>query len=92
MSTQTSQELNVLDDVQNLIVLRYSGKDRHVYAVKPSVDVMRQFYEQSISSPADANVPAFSGYWDFNEQTGIRGSSTFLTLRLDKIALRPSGL
>lgn len=86
------QKINVLRGAQDFIVIGKSGRDSYVYAVKPSLDVQKQFYEASISNPEDADIPVFQRYWKFNEEQGIRGSSAFLALRLDQRALRPNGL
>ena len=86
------RKVDVLKDVQDFIVIEKSGKDNFVYAAKPSFDVMKQFYEQSISNPDDKNIDAFQKYWEFDENKGIKGSSTFLALRFDKLALRANGL
>jgi len=95
METQALRNLNVLDDAQDVVAIRPSGENSYVYAVKPSLDVHRRFYERSVSNPDDSNVSAFSG-WYFDEKRGIESSSpktsTFLALRLDKKALRPDGL
>ena len=81
---------DILADAQDLVVLRRSG-DNHVYAVKPSLEAQRQLYLESIADPSERDIPAFQGHWKLGK-TGIEGSSTFLTLRLDKRALRPRGL
>lgn len=85
-------KINVLKDAQDITVIENLGDGNYVYAAKPSLDIMKQFYEQSIENPEDRNVNAFDDYWEFYEKTGIKGSSTFLTLRLDKLALRPNDL
>ncbi len=83
---------SVLKNARDFIVIEKTGRDSHIYAVKPSLDVMRQFYEQSISNPEDRDVDVFNRHWKFDAKEGIRGSSTFLALRFDKQALRPNGL
>ena len=92
ISEKNMGKQDVLRDAQDLIVIGKSGKDSYIYAVKPSLNVQRRFYEQSISNPADAAVPAFQRYWKFDEKEGITGSSTFLALRFDSGVLRPEGL
>ena len=83
----------ILNDAQDFIVFEKKDGDNYVYAAKPSLDVMRQFYEQSIANPNDREIPAFQQhYWEFDETEGIRGSNAFLALRLDRQTLRPLGL
>jgi len=86
------RKTNVLKDAQDFIVIGQAEKDSYVYAAKPSLNIMKQFYEKSMSNPSDTKVPVFQEYWKFDEQIGIKGSSTFLALRFDKSALRPNGL
>jgi hypothetical protein len=86
------KKTSILNNAQDFIVIGQSGRDSYVYAVKPSLKIMRQFYEQSIANRDDKNVDVFNKYWGFNEKEGIVGSSTFLALRFDKTALRFDGL
>ncbi len=85
-------KINVLKDAQDFVIIRPSRRDSYVYAAKPSLDIMKQFYEQSISDPDNKNVNAFNEYWKFDENKGIKGSSTLLALRFDKQALRSNKL
>lgn len=82
----------VLGDAQDIAVIRSLGDDRFVYAVRPSLDVQKQFYDLSVSNPFYTKIPAFQKCWKFDEEKGIRGSSTYLALRFDRQALRPNGL
>lgn len=92
METNIINKLNVLDGALDIKVIRHSGEDNYVYAVKPSIDAQRQFYEQTMLNPSDSDIPVFNNYWQFDENKGIKGSSTFLALRMDKTALRPNKL
>ncbi len=83
---------NVLKDAQDFVVIRPSGRDSYVYAAKPSLNIMKEFYEQSISNLDDKNIDTFNRYWEFDEKRGIKGSSILLALRFDRQALRPNGL
>jgi hypothetical protein len=86
------QDLSVLNDAQDILVIRSAGKDNYVFAAKPSLNFQRQTYQESVSNPEDVGISAFSRYWKFDENVGIRGSSTLLALRYDKRSLRPRNL
>src|SRR3989344_2482540 len=86
------RKIDILKNAQDFMVIGQSNRDKYVYAAKPSLDIMGQFYEKSISNPNDKDIPAFQRHWQFDKQKGITGSSAFLALRFDKQALRPNGL
>lgn len=86
------KRIDVLENAQDLTIIEEAGINKWTYAAKPSLDVMRQFYNESISNSNDKNIDVFKRHWKFDEKEGIMGSSTFLALRLDKEALRPRGL
>ena len=83
---------DVLADAQDLVVLRKVGEDRHVYAVKPSLEAQRQLYAESVADASERNIPAFQGHWQYDAKQGITGSSPRLGLRFDQRVLRPRGL
>lgn len=89
---QVAEQVNVLDDAQDIAVVGNLGKDRFVYAAKPSLQTQKWLYDISVSNPGDSQVPAYQRYWKFDEKAGIMGSSTWLDLRFDVMSLRPSGL
>ena len=87
------EKQDVLNDAQDITIVRNLGNGNFIYGARPSLETQRHLYELSISAPEDANIPEFkSGYWEFDEETGINGSSTYLALRFDKCSLRPFGL
>ena len=85
-------KIDVLKDAQDLAIITSSGRDSYIYAVKPSLHAQKKFYDLSLSNPSDTKKPVFQKYWEFDKNIGIMGTSTFLALRFDKLALRPSGL
>jgi hypothetical protein len=91
MTEQTSNT-RVLEDAQDILLLSSVGNGNYVFAVRPSLAFQKQTYKESISNPEDVNVIGFNHYWKFNENVGIRGSSTLLALKYDKRTLRPKGL
>ena len=86
------KKTNILKGAQDFTVIGKSGKDCYIYAAKPSLEAQKQLYDISVSNSEDKNIDAFQRCWKFDEQKGIRGSSVFLALRFDKLALRPNGL
>jgi hypothetical protein len=83
---------NILEDAQDIKVIgRSTKKGMNIYAVIASKEAMKQFYDESISDPEDANVPVFNEYWRFHDGR-ISGGSVPLNLRFDVRALRPRGL
>ncbi|MEX2017008.1 MAG: hypothetical protein WD876_00875, partial [Candidatus Pacearchaeota archaeon] len=69
-------KINVLREAQDFIVIPRNivaptNRDNYVYAAKPSLALMKQFYEQSVSDTNDSKVPVFSDrYWKFDEEKG----------------------
>ncbi len=86
---------SILTDARDIVVVTPIGGDNYVFAAKPSIDFQKQTYEESVSGPdgpEDRGVRAFSQCWEFDDNVGIKGSSTFHALRYDKKALRSKGL
>jgi hypothetical protein len=86
-------ENEVLNDAENIVLVRPADNaGNYVFAVRPSFAFRKKIFEASVSNPLENGINAFSGYWKPNEaEQEIKGSSTFLGLRLDK-AIRPFGL
>ncbi len=81
--------VNILEDARDLAVIgKAEQEDRFVYAAKPSLEKLAQFYKASISNPEDAEIKAFQSHYEFDRKKGITGSSPSLNLRLEKRALR----
>ncbi len=78
--------IDVLEEVQDIHPVGRSG-DNHIYAAKPSLEVMRQFYEEIVAQDATR----VSGHWVFGKD-GIKGSSFHSCLGFDADVLRPRGL
>jgi len=81
----------LLNDAEDIVILEKTpAEDRYRFAVPFKGNLARQGYDESLK--IDSELPEFSKYWRFNEQTQqINGSSIPLLVRLQKV-LRPQGL
>jgi len=81
----------VLSTATDIVPIKDLGEDRWAFAVPLQGEIAKHYFKQSISNPNHANVLGFQGYWNFKKELQqIRGSSTFLNLRLDT-KMRPDG-
>ncbi|MEK6850490.1 MAG: hypothetical protein AABX85_02865 [Nanoarchaeota archaeon] len=88
-------ENEVLNDAENIFLVRPANNiNNYVFAVRPSFAFRKKVFEASVFNPLENSANAFdnSRYWRLDEAgQEIRGSSTFLGLRFDKV-IRPLGL
>jgi len=110
-SYNSNKNINILKDAQDIVIIKkieyldniHRKKERYVFAVKPSKEVMKQFYEESLKDNDLRKRTEFGGCWYWGKKKGlngkeekdgddwIRGSSTYLALMFDKIVLREKG-
>ena len=83
---------DILQDAEDIAIVAHPESDRYIFAAKPSLAFQKRAFERSIANAGERNIPAFQAHWQFDEEVGITGLSTYLALRLDEKVLRPQGL
>lgn len=84
------QILNTAKDI--VLIGSAQAEDKVVFAFPFEGEVAKRYFDKTFANLEENKVDGFNRTWEFDAQTGlIKGSSTFLILRLDE-AVRPDGL
>jgi len=61
----------ILNDAQDIVLIGPSSdREKYVFAVAPSREVKRKYFDATLTNPAEQNADGFNRYWNFNEKTG----------------------